>query len=512
MRAPILTHRQTQPAARSAAIAHPFSLTANVSVRRDNWRHWLAVWLMLALAGCGQTEDSAKPALTPDTVKHEDAGASVDAGAAVDADASVQDVTAADSAAYDAGTGDSPDTALPPDVQDTGDALLDTEPHDSASGGALDAGINGEVGVGPDGDAIPGATDGWNGDVVSAADSVGTVDGAGKVDSTGTVDGAGKTDGAGAVDSAGTVDGAGAVDGGAATDGSIIKPISKGPVDKGLKLNKYVVKSGGEVFYCQYLPPDGTERFIKAVTFKASGGIHHLRAVRFNDTKGKKAFGPEVCKYDLSHVPYEKGWVSQGEMPGSPGNEFQFHFPPGVAMQLGPKHGMLFEMHVLNAKAKPLSFEALYQLHTMKKSEVKQLAGLMLNFNQNLYYPPMKTTKNSRTCYASQDMWLSYGFGHMHAHGILFEAFHNNKLIYQTKEHIDAPHIQFPGNGHFVKKGDAITWACTVKNTLKTALTTGSSDITNEMCGFVAFYHPAKDSKTLFDCGQVTPPGRGGGP
>ncbi|HAN30620.1 MAG TPA: hypothetical protein DCQ06_03390 [Myxococcales bacterium] len=291
----------------------------------------------------------------------------------------------------------------------------------------------------------------------------------------------------------------GTVDGNVADAQSVDgwNPPPKGPNDLVFEFKGITLKPGEEVIMCYYLPPDGVERWLSAVSSEFKYGLHHLRVDRMYDANTKKAFGPVDCLQGTGHAPGDgKTWYTTGELPGAQDNDMHMNFPAGTGFRIGPKHGLYFEAHVLNTTMKTKKIEGKYHIYTVTKSQVSNSVGLLLAFNNKVSYPPKKITTQSSSCTFKKPYTLIFGTGHMHAYGTLLEAYVNNTKIYSTTAVEDVeitpylPAIE-------IKKGDKLTWSCTYNNKTDKALNLGFSDIYDAMCGFVGFIYPTMDSEAL---------------
>ena len=251
---------------------------------------------------------------------------------------------------------------------------------------------------------------------------------------------------------------------------------------------------GEEKINCYYVPPSGVDRYLNRIVVDMNAGSHHLVVFRVKDDKGLPATGPTPC----TQLDLPSGL--DGMLPGSQQLHSEIPLPDGVALLLAKDEGLYFQSHYINATVKDIiTTSVTYNFTTVDAALVKQKAGMIFYSNYGLNVPPGMSIA-TRSCSAPQDMNLITATGHMHKHGLTFDATVAGASIYHT-DHWDEPNgALFPAPGQAVKKGDPIQWACAYNNDTNATLVFGNSAVTNEMCIFAGIYYPAQDSQTLFSC------------
>lgn len=258
--------------------------------------------------------------------------------------------------------------------------------------------------------------------------------------------------------------------------------------DRVLELPRFTLQPGEEKILCAYVPPDGVERYVNRFLTDMTPGSHHLIVYRV-PADGGPARGPEPCSNGLPI----------GMLPGAQEPHTELPLPPGIAYKVGAGEGLYFQMHYINATPAPITAAVNYRMGTIAREAVRELAGELFYSMWNLKVPTGKSTQE-QTCKAPHDLNLMLATGHMHKHGLTFDAWVNNQPVYHTSDW-DAPKwAAYEHPGFQVKQGDPIRWACAYDNQTGAVLKFGDSADKNEMCIFVGLYWPAPNSETQFLC------------
>lgn len=259
-------------------------------------------------------------------------------------------------------------------------------------------------------------------------------------------------------------------------------------------LAPFSLAPGEEKINCYYVPPVGRDRYVNRITVEMNAGSHHLVVFRIKDPQGMPASGPMPC----SQVDIPSGL--NGMLPGSQQQHSDMTLPDGVALLIAHDEGLYFQSHYINATPKDtITTKVTYTFTTVDPSTVMQTAGMIFYSNFGLDIPPGMSTA-PKTCLAPQDLNLVTATGHMHKHGLTFDATVAGQSVYHTDNWDEPNGAVFPAPGRAVKSGDPITWTCAYNNDTGMPLKFGNSAVTNEMCIFAGIYYPAKDSQTLFFC------------
>ena len=231
------------------------------------------------------------------------------------------------------------------------------------------------------------------------------------------------------------------------------------------------------------------ERYVNRFLVEMSPGSHHLVVYRMTDN-GSPARGPEECAMGIPN----------GMLPGAQEIHTDLGLPSGIAMKLGAKEALYFQMHYINATGKTtITAKVNYQMKTIAKESVQQLAGEMFYGIWSLNIPTGPSV-SSETCKAPKDMNLILATGHMHMHATAFDSTVAGSTLYHTNNWDQPLWSAFNKPGLTVKQGDPIAWQCTYDNQTGAPLHFGDSAIKNEMCILVGLYYPSANSETLFFC------------
>jgi hypothetical protein len=281
----------------------------------------------------------------------------------------------------------------------------------------------------------------------------------------------------------------------AACSGSPGAP-NPGGTSKTYSLSPFTINPGEEQINCYYLPSENQERYISKFTVDMNAGSHHLVVFRIDETQIRgmlPAAGPTPC----TQVEIPAGL--DGMLPGSQQLHSEFAMPDGVGMKIEKYHGLYFQSHYINATQAPITTQVTYKLDYVDKAKVQTIAGMIFYSNFNLNIPPGMSTADM-TCHAPQDLKLLTATGHMHMHGLTFDATVGGANIYHTNNWDEPNGSIFPAPGMDVAKGTPIAWSCGYNNTTSGNLMFGNSASKNEMCIFAALYYPAINGDTLFYC------------
>ena len=260
-----------------------------------------------------------------------------------------------------------------------------------------------------------------------------------------------------------------------------------------VELTPFTLQPGEEVLYCEYLPADGVERWVRRFSAEMSEGSHHLLAYRIDESVGRPELGLTSCT-NLEQPP---GF--DGLLPGSKQRDTNFEFPEGVAMKLGANHGVYFQMHYVNTTSAPLTARVRWTAEATPAADVKETAGLLFYSNTSLNIPPLQKSSSSMTCKSPRDMHIVTATGHMHKHGISFDADLAGDVFYHTDSWEEPSNRVFQVPGYDVKAGADITWTCGYDNDTSGELHFGGT-AADEMCIFVGTFYPSADSSTDFGC------------
>jgi hypothetical protein len=255
-----------------------------------------------------------------------------------------------------------------------------------------------------------------------------------------------------------------------------------------------VLPPGDERLLCSYVPATGVERFLSRLEVELSAGSHHLIVVRVDERKLAGATQPgDLSDCSEAETPPD---ALDGLLPAAQERYSRFAMPDGVAMKMEPYHGLQFRAHYLNSTGAALPTQVIWRAGYVEPPAVREVAGMLFFVNGALHVPPGLSTA-TRRCGAPQDLVLVAAMGHMHMHGLTFDAVVGERGIYHT-DNWDQPGVTtFAAPGMPVSAGTEIAWTCTYDNRTGAPLRFGGSASANEMCTLVAIYYPAAGGQTL---------------
>src|SRR5579859_794820 len=153
---------------------------------------------------------------------------------------------------------------------------------------------------------------------------------------------------------------------------TLLGACDQGPPQGGplaIDLTSVTLQPGEDQVFCQYVAPDGKERWLDGFTIDLGSGSHHLVVFRRTDDKHQGSYGPMPC--DQLDLPDG----IDGMLPGAQQPHSELQLPEGVAMRLGAEHGLFFQFHFINATQSPLMTRVNWSAHAIDKSLVKQQAA-----------------------------------------------------------------------------------------------------------------------------------------
>jgi hypothetical protein len=258
-----------------------------------------------------------------------------------------------------------------------------------------------------------------------------------------------------------------------------------------IDLTQVTLQPTEDQVFCQYVAPDGEERWLDRFTVDLGAGSHHLIVFRRTDPKQAGSYGPMPC--DQLDLPDG----IDGMLPGAQSAHSDLTLPDGVAMRLGPEHGLFFQFHFINATQAPLETRVHWAAETVEPAQVKTQAALLFYSQWELKVPPGQSVQ-SDFCNAPRDLSLLMATGHMHRHGLSFDASAGDQPIFHTDDW-DAP-----GGARFqpplpLRAGTPLRWSCEYDNDTGAELDFGPSASLNEMCILAGIFYPS-DGQTDFGC------------
>jgi hypothetical protein len=260
---------------------------------------------------------------------------------------------------------------------------------------------------------------------------------------------------------------------------------------KSYALTPFSLAPGEEKIMCYYVPADGVDRMLSAFTIDMKPGSHHLVVFRIQDDGTMPASGPTPCTQLDIPVGFD------GMLPGSQVPHAEYKLPDGVAMRFNGDHGLYFQSHYINTSmTETITSGVTFSFTTMPDAQVQQTAGMIFysNFKLNL---PVGMASASDKCVAKNDMNLFLATGHMHRHGLTFDATVAGTPLYHADTWDDPP-AKIYAPVQVITAGQEVDWTCTYNNDTGAPLRFGNSAATNEMCILGGIFYPSPGSLTDF--------------
>src|SRR4051812_49179724 len=168
--------------------------------------------------------------------------------------------------------------------------------------------------------------------------------------------------------------------------------------DVDVELAPFSVDAGADQVFCQYVPADGASHWLTSFTTDMTAGSHHLIVFRVDESKATTL--PSTTRQPCDQLELPMG--VDGMLPGSQQPHTQVDLPAGVAMALGPRHGLFFQFHYINQSDAPRV--ATIHWHA-NAGDAGTPAGMMFYSNFDLPVPPGDSVA-THTCPIQTDRTL----------------------------------------------------------------------------------------------------------
>lgn len=157
----------------------------------------------------------------------------------------------------------------------------------------------------------------------------------------------------------------------------------------------------------------------------------------------------------------------------------------GVYMRLAAGMNLIWDVHYLNATAKPA--EATIDIDFYEAEErITAVNGFSLSAARSLLVPPGVTQTLTYTCPSpASDFKLMSITAHVHAHNTATSVSVNGKEVYLSNDWASPlvkPFDSLHGGELVIKPTDKVTWSCTIANTTSSNLRWANEVNTGEMC------------------------------
>ena len=232
---------------------------------------------------------------------------------------------------------------------------------------------------------------------------------------------------------------------------------------------------------------NATDLYVTRIESRMCPGSHHLLLYTFDDSKTTFPCNarpvPDVPR-DIRNNDGSYNIINMLPMAchiyfaGAMTPDFDYRFPPGVALRLSANARLDFNVHYVNRSPAALAGQAFANLHTVERSQVQTIAKTLNYANETIVLPPNQRTTISRAFTVSVRTTVLGLTSHMHARGEKFEirlrrANGAEQTVY-TNTDWEHPAFTNFASPLVLEPGDAlvsvVTWNNTTSNTLRFGL------------------------------------------
>ena len=247
------------------------------------------------------------------------------------------------------------------------------------------------------------------------------------------------------------------------------------------------LQPGEERFACYHteIPIDG-EFYVHYYESKMALGSHHFILYKHDrDAAALGTMDPTGCLTGF------QSWIYSSAQP-----LMDLRMPDNVAMVLGSRQRVLFDMHYINTTSKVLNAHVTLNV-VLAKGEFEKAASL-ISYNTAIRLPPHGTQTVGGDCTPGPGAKFFYMLTHTHRRGLLAtitrvhaDGSLGEELVRSTdwevpmeRKWLDEPLLTF-------EPGEKFHYSCEYQNDLEQVVTSGPSAATNEMCMAITYYYPA---------------------
>jgi hypothetical protein len=264
-----------------------------------------------------------------------------------------------------------------------------------------------------------------------------------------------------------------------------------------LTMDRFSVGANREVKLCQQIGnPFGTDVDIISMDGYVEQGVTAFFLDNMAPSTSMTSAAPvQNCASGLTVYPFP--YLSQQT------GHFIVDYPtPTMGYRLAATHGLMFQVHVINAGSQPISPTVSITIRTPNAGVVTTHVGTILMQNSYVSIPPNTSMTSPKTFTqsvapvgasstpAGYSIFTSWGW--MDKWGISMTASTNGTDFYGQSTYFQPPIVQHNPVLSMLA-GQTITWTCQEYNTTAATVPFGDSDITNTRCVYIGQYYPAAD-------------------
>ena len=176
---------------------------------------------------------------------------------------------------------------------------------------------------------------------------------------------------------------------------------------------------------------NATDLYVNRIESRMRPGSHHLLLYTFDESKTSFPCNTRPAADVVRDIRFADGSYNIINMlpmachiffAGAMQPDFDYRFPPGVALKLPANSSIDFNVHYVNRSPIPMPAQAFSNLYTVARSAVTTVAQALNFANEDLTIPANKRTTISKTFAVSRKMTILALTSHMHSMGERFEV------------------------------------------------------------------------------------------
>ena len=238
---------------------------------------------------------------------------------------------------------------------------------------------------------------------------------------------------------------------------------------------------------------NAADLYITRIETRMRPGSHHLLLYTFDPARNTFPCNIRPPAYLVRDIRNSDGSLNLLNMlpmachvyfGGAMTQDFEYRFPPGVALRLPANATLDFNVHYVNRTPAPMPGEAFANLHTVDASQVQTVAKTLNFANENITLPPGVRTTLTRAFTVSARTTILALTSHMHSLGERFEIRVRRQggaeeSVYMNTDWEHPAFSNFP-TPLVLQPGDALVSVVTWNNTTSRTVTFGLAS-TDEM-------------------------------
>ncbi len=209
-------------------------------------------------------------------------------------------------------------------------------------------------------------------------------------------------------------------------------PLAAPPVGVQLKVDSFSVTPARErELFVYRRVGNATDLYVSRIESRMRPGSHHLLLYTFDESRTSFPCNTRPTPDAVRDIKNTDGSFNLLNMlpmachvffAGAMTQDFDYRFPPGVALRLPANAALDFNVHYVNRAPAPLPGEAFANLHTVDRSQVQTVARTLNYANENITLPPNQRTTLTRAFTVNVRTTVLALTSHMHSLGEKFEV------------------------------------------------------------------------------------------